>query len=204
MARPHRECASAHAQVQDPRIHALPPLRPRARRVSQVRRLPDLPARARPRRLHPRDDQVQLVASMSMTDPTADFLTRIRNGLAAAARDRRDPPPRGSSASSRGSSRSRATSRATTSRRPTRDRAGEHVRDRACATPRTRKPVISGLRRVSRPGRRTYVDSTHIPKVQGGMGTTIVSTSSGVMTGHDARTRGHRRRGRGGGLVRRA
>ena len=50
--------------------------------------------------------------------------------------------------------------------------------------------MISGLRRVSRPGRRTYVDARHIPKVQGGMGTTIVSTSRGVMTGHEARQAG--------------
>jgi small subunit ribosomal protein S8 len=53
-----------------------------------------------------------------------------------------------------------------------------------------RKPVISGLQRVSRPGRRTYVQATEIPKVLGGMGTTIVSTSSGVMTGHDAKRAG--------------
>ena len=42
----------------------------------------------------------------------------------------------------------------------------------------------------SRPGRRTYVDAKHIPKVLGGMGTTILSTSQGVMTGHAARQRG--------------
>ncbi len=53
-----------------------------------------------------------------------------------------------------------------------------------------RKSVISGLERVSKPGRRTYVNSKEIPKVLGGMGTTIVSTSSGVMTGHDARRQG--------------
>ena len=53
-----------------------------------------------------------------------------------------------------------------------------------------RKPVISGLERVSRPGRRTYVDSAHIPRIQGGMGTAIISTSRGLMTGHDARLRG--------------
>jgi small subunit ribosomal protein S8 len=53
-----------------------------------------------------------------------------------------------------------------------------------------RKPVISGLRRISRPGRRTYVDHAHIPRVQGGMGTAIISTSSGVMTGHEARISG--------------
>jgi small subunit ribosomal protein S8 len=53
-----------------------------------------------------------------------------------------------------------------------------------------RRSAISGLRRVSRPGRRTYVEATRIPKVLGGMGTSIVSTSRGVMTGHDARAAG--------------
>ena len=53
-----------------------------------------------------------------------------------------------------------------------------------------RKPVITGMKRVSRPGQRTYVDHDHIPRIQGGMGTAIISTSSGVMTGHDARLKG--------------
>ena len=50
-----------------------------------------------------------------------------------------------------------------------------------------RKGVIEGLRRVSSPGLRRYVGSTEIPRVLGGMGTSIVSTSQGVMTGTDAR-----------------
>ena len=49
---------------------------------------------------------------------------------------------------------------------------------------------------MSKPGRRQYVAAGDVPKVQGGMGTTIVSTSRGVMTGHDAR-----REGVGGELV---
>ena len=53
-----------------------------------------------------------------------------------------------------------------------------------------RRSVISGLKRVSRPGRRTYTDSREVPKVLGGMGTVIVSTSKGVMTGHQARKEG--------------
>src|ERR1700751_2485142 len=57
-------------------------------------------------------------------------------------------------------------------------------------SPDDRRSAISGLRRVSRPGRRTYVDAKHIPRVLGGMGTAIISTSHGVMTGHDARTAG--------------
>ena len=50
--------------------------------------------------------------------------------------------------------------------------------------------MISGIQRVSRPGQRHYVDHANIPKIQGGMGTTIISTSRGVMTGHDARKLG--------------
>jgi len=53
-----------------------------------------------------------------------------------------------------------------------------------------RVSVISGLKRVSRPGRRSYVDSRHMPKVLGGMGTAILTTSKGVKTGHEARQEG--------------
>ena len=47
--------------------------------------------------------------------------------------------------------------------------------------------VITKLQRVSRPGRRVYVGADEVPKILGGMGTAIVSTSRGVMTGHEAR-----------------
>ena len=50
-----------------------------------------------------------------------------------------------------------------------------------------RKGIIVGLRRVSKPGLRRYVGATEIPRVLGGMGTAIVSTSRGVMTGVQAR-----------------
>src|SRR5687768_2672327 len=50
-----------------------------------------------------------------------------------------------------------------------------------------RKGVIEGLRRVSRPGLRRYVGATDIPRVRGGLGTAIVSTSEGLMTGVQAR-----------------
>jgi small subunit ribosomal protein S8 len=50
-----------------------------------------------------------------------------------------------------------------------------------------RRAVISGLRRVSTPGLRRYVRATEIPRVLGGMGTAIVSTPKGVMTGAEAR-----------------
>jgi small subunit ribosomal protein S8 len=128
---------------------------------------------------------------MSMTDPIADFLTRVRNGL-HADRDEVEMPA--------------STFKAEIARifreqgyieefsvEPA--RVGRTLRVRLKYT-EDRKPVIQGLERVSRPGRRTYVQSGSIPKVQGGMGTTIVSTSSGVMTGHEAR-----RAGVGGELV---
>lgn len=50
-----------------------------------------------------------------------------------------------------------------------------------------RKGVIEGLRRVSTPGLRRYVGSTEIPRVKGGLGISIVSTSQGVMSGTQAR-----------------
>jgi small subunit ribosomal protein S8 len=46
--------------------------------------------------------------------------------------------------------------------------------------------VISGLERVSRPGRRVYLGRNSVPKVLGGLGTSILTTSQGVMTGRDA------------------
>jgi small subunit ribosomal protein S8 len=121
---------------------------------------------------------------MSMTDPTADFLTRIRNAL-GAQHDSVDAPA---------SRMSREIARILTEQgyiegfevtapEPAQVRVRLRYTD-------NRAPVISGLRRVSRPGRRTYVDAKHIPKVMGGMGTTIISTSQGVMTGHDARRQG--------------
>lgn len=50
-----------------------------------------------------------------------------------------------------------------------------------------KKGVIEGLRRVSTPGLRRYVGATEIPRVRGGLGTAIVSTSQGVMSGTQAR-----------------
>lgn len=47
--------------------------------------------------------------------------------------------------------------------------------------------VIQGLKRMSKPGRRVYVGNQEIPRVMGGMGIAIVSTSRGILTGHQAR-----------------
>jgi small subunit ribosomal protein S8 len=53
-----------------------------------------------------------------------------------------------------------------------------------------REPVIHGLKRVSKPGRRVYVGKAELPRVLGGLGVAIVSTSRGVMTAREARKRG--------------
>jgi small subunit ribosomal protein S8 len=50
-----------------------------------------------------------------------------------------------------------------------------------------KKCVIEGLKRVSKPGLRNYVGATEIPRVRGGLGVAVVSTSEGIMTGMDAR-----------------
>jgi small subunit ribosomal protein S8 len=50
-----------------------------------------------------------------------------------------------------------------------------------------RQPVISGMRCISKPGRRRYTSADSLPRVQGGMGTAILTTSRGVMTAYEAR-----------------
>jgi small subunit ribosomal protein S8 len=52
------------------------------------------------------------------------------------------------------------------------------------------QPVISGLKRVSRPGRRIYVKKAEVPRVLGGLGTSILSTSHGLLTDKEARAAG--------------
>jgi small subunit ribosomal protein S8 len=52
-----------------------------------------------------------------------------------------------------------------------------------------RTPVIRGLKRISRPGLRIYVGNSEIPRVMGGLGTVVLSTSQGLMSGREARRR---------------
>jgi small subunit ribosomal protein S8 len=52
-----------------------------------------------------------------------------------------------------------------------------------------KRPVVNGLRRVSRPGLRIYAGMHDIPRVLGGIGTVVVSTNRGIMTGREARRR---------------
>ena len=119
---------------------------------------------------------------MSQTDPIADFLTRIRNGI-TADHDVVEMP----------SSKFKAEiARILQEQGYIEDysvepaRVGRVLRVRLKYT-EDRRSVITGMARVSKPGRRNYVGAAGVPKVLGGMGTTIVSTSRGVMTGHEAR-----------------
>src|SRR2546430_4493009 len=125
---------------------------------------------------------------MSMTDPIADFLTRVRNAIRAAHETVEIP------ASKQKSELARILDEQgyidSWSVLPAPDgSAGALIQIRLKYT-EDRRSAISGLRRISRPGQRTYVDAKHIPRVLGGMGTSIISTSHGVMTGHDARAAG--------------
>jgi small subunit ribosomal protein S8 len=119
---------------------------------------------------------------MSQTDPIADFLARIRNGLVADHDEVQMPA----------SSFKAELARILREQGYIEDfsvepaRVGKVLRVRLKYT-EDRKPVITGMERVSKPGRRRYVNADQVPRVLGGMGTAIVSTSRGVMTGHDAR-----------------
>jgi small subunit ribosomal protein S8 len=120
-----------------------------------------------------------------VTDPVSDFLTRVRNGLAAQHAEVEIPASR----LKREMSRILAEQGYISGYSVEPTAVGEVIKVELKYT-QERRPVISGLRRVSRPGRRQYVSSDDVPRVQGGMGTAIVSTSSGVMTGHEANQKG--------------
>ncbi len=125
---------------------------------------------------------------MSMTDPIADYLTRIRNAIRA----QHDVVEIPSSRLKREMTRILA-EQGYIETWETEPAAPGHPRDTLRIQLKytdQRKPVLVGIERASRPGQRYYVPATGIPKVLGGMGTAIMSTSQGVMTGHEARRRG--------------
>jgi small subunit ribosomal protein S8 len=120
-----------------------------------------------------------------LTDPVADYLTRIRNALGSGHDEVEIPASR----------LKLEMSRILKEQGYIRDfkkepaRVGEAIRIRLKYT-EDRRPVIAGLERISRPGRRRYVDHRQVPRVHGGTGTAIISTSTGVMTGHEAKRKG--------------
>ena len=120
-----------------------------------------------------------------LTDPISDFLVRVRNALQAEHEDVTIP----SSRLKVEMSRILKEQGYITDFEVGAGEKGEVIKVTLRYT-EDRDPVISGMERVSRPGRRRYVASANVPRVQGGMGTTIVSTSTGVMTGHEAKSKG--------------
>jgi small subunit ribosomal protein S8 len=123
--------------------------------------------------------------TLMVTDPISDYLTRVRNAIAAQHAEVEVPASRLKKEMSRILAEQGYINDYVIE--PT--RVGEAIRIRLKYTD-GRASVITGLKRVSRPGRRRYVTHDEIPRVMGGMGTAILSTSVGVMTGHEARQRG--------------
>jgi small subunit ribosomal protein S8 len=120
-----------------------------------------------------------------LTDPIADYLTRIRNALRSGHDDVEIPQSKLKLEISR-----ILEEQGYIAGYDSRDaEVGKVIRVRLKYT-KDRRPVITGIERVSRPGRRRYVDHSNIPRVHGGTGTAIISTSHGVMTGHQARAIG--------------
>lgn len=121
---------------------------------------------------------------MSMSDPIADFLTRIRNGQAANKADISVP-----------SSKVKVAIAAVLKDEGyIADFAVRRDGNKATLVVALKyhqgRPVIERIERVSRPGLRKYRGKTELPKVLGGLGVTIVSTSLGVMTDRAARRAG--------------
>jgi small subunit ribosomal protein S8 len=118
-----------------------------------------------------------------MTDPIADMITRIRNAV-SARHQRVDIPA------------SRFKAEIARILEQEGYIAGFKMVEAAEATPAVIRialkygpkgeTVLSGLERVSRPGRRVYLGSDEVTKVMGGLGTSILTTSHGVMTGREA------------------
>lgn len=118
-----------------------------------------------------------------MTDPIADMLTRIRNAV-AVGHERVEMP----------SSRSREALARILASEGYVDRYEVSSDLKPTLTvilrygPR-RLPAISGLRRISRPGHRIYREADRLPRVQGGLGVAVVSTSQGILPDREARRR---------------
>ena len=128
---------------------------------------------------------------MTMTDPVADMLTRVRNASLAYHETTTMPSSKVkvSLAQVLGDEGYIAVS----SVEPTEPQATLTIRLKYGPN---RERVIAGLRRISKPGLRVYVKRTEIPRVLGGLGVAILSTNEGLVTDRTAR-----RKGLGGELV---
>lgn len=120
-----------------------------------------------------------------MTDPVADMLTRIRNANIAYTEQLEMPSSKLKAALAdilkrEGYIRDYAVE-------PTRPQATLKI---ALKYTRDRERALTGVRRISKPGLRVYAKRHEVPRVLGGLGTAIISTSSGLMTDRQARQTG--------------
>ena len=122
---------------------------------------------------------------MSVSDPVSDFLTCVRNAIRAKHRKVDVPASKLKSEIARVLLRERYINNF----KVIEDTKQGMLRVYLEYTPDDVN-VISGIKRVSTPGRRVYVDKGSLPRVLGGLGTSIVSTSKGVMTDREAREAG--------------
>jgi small subunit ribosomal protein S8 len=120
---------------------------------------------------------------MPVTDPIADLLTRIRNAATAGHRRVDIPSSRVKQSIVEVMAREKYISNYKTI-------ADAGVLRVYLRYNENNEPLIKGLKRISRPGRRVYVKRDEIPRVLGGLGTAIVSTSQGILTGKDAAKKG--------------
>ena len=119
---------------------------------------------------------------MNVSDPIADMLTRIRNGSRARHTDVLVPASR----TKREIARILKDEGFIEDVEETQEGPRSYLRIRLKYVG-GRAPVVSGLKRISKPGLRVYAGKTQIPRVLGGLGIVIVSTSQGIMTGSEAR-----------------
>ena len=122
-----------------------------------------------------------------MTDPVADMLTRIRNANTAMHDEVKMPSSKLKEALAAVLKREGYIDAFTVADNP--DRPGNLLTITMRYSPE-RARTISGLRRISKPGLRIYRDANGIPRVLGGLGVAIVSTSKGLLTDREARKAG--------------
>ncbi len=119
-----------------------------------------------------------------MTDPVADFLTRIRNAVMAGHKVVEIP----SSNLKKGITRILYDKGYILSYKFLEDGPQGTIKIALKYDPKSRKPAIKGLERVSRPGLRRYNGVDDIPRVLNGLGIAIISTSKGLMTDKEAKS----------------
>ena len=122
---------------------------------------------------------------MSVSDPVADFLTCVRNAIRAKHRKVDVPASQMKTELSKVLLRERYINNFKVI-----DNSGHDTLRVYLKYTGTDTCVITGVRRISSPGRRVYVPKTRIPRVMGGLGVSVVSTSRGLMTDREAREAG--------------